>query len=52
MTTVGLTPAADRPVRQQVGAGLDFLWLELTNRCNLRCVHCYTASARRPVTGT
>ncbi len=24
--------------------GLDFLWLELTNRCNLRCVHCYTDS--------
>ena len=23
---------------------LDFLWLELTNRCNLRCVHCYTES--------
>ena len=24
--------------------GLDFLWLELTNRCNLNCVHCYTES--------
>jgi MoaA/NifB/PqqE/SkfB family radical SAM enzyme len=24
---------------------LDFLWLELTNRCNLRCVHCYTESS-------
>jgi MoaA/NifB/PqqE/SkfB family radical SAM enzyme len=23
---------------------LDFLWLELTNRCNLTCVHCYTES--------
>ena len=23
---------------------LDFLWLELTNRCNLQCVHCYTQS--------
>ena len=23
---------------------LTFLWLELTNRCNLRCVHCYTES--------
>jgi sulfatase maturation enzyme AslB (radical SAM superfamily) len=20
---------------------LDFLWLELTNRCNLECIHCY-----------
>jgi MoaA/NifB/PqqE/SkfB family radical SAM enzyme len=24
---------------------LDFLWLELTNRCNLQCVHCYTESS-------
>ena len=24
--------------------GLNFLWLELTNRCNLQCVHCYTES--------
>jgi sulfatase maturation enzyme AslB (radical SAM superfamily) len=23
---------------------VDFLWLELTNRCNLRCVHCYAES--------
>lgn len=23
---------------------LDFLWLELTNRCNLRCTHCYADS--------
>jgi MoaA/NifB/PqqE/SkfB family radical SAM enzyme len=28
---------------------LDFLWLELTNRCNLKCVHCYTESS--PFTG-
>lgn len=20
---------------------LEFLWLEVTNRCNLECVHCY-----------
>jgi MoaA/NifB/PqqE/SkfB family radical SAM enzyme len=29
--------------------GLSFLWLELTNRCNLQCVHCYTES--NPWTG-
>jgi len=23
---------------------LDFVWLELTNRCNLQCVHCYAES--------
>jgi sulfatase maturation enzyme AslB (radical SAM superfamily) len=23
---------------------LDFLWLEVTAKCNLRCVHCYTES--------
>ena len=45
--------AGRRPGRGcSVGAGLDFLWLELTNRCNLRCVHCYTESAHRPATGT
>lgn len=36
----GLERAA--PIREQ--RNLDFLWLELTNRCNLRCVHCYTDS--------
>jgi MoaA/NifB/PqqE/SkfB family radical SAM enzyme len=28
---------------------LDFLWLELTNRCNLQCVHCYAES--HPLSG-
>src|SRR5580692_1831179 len=23
---------------------LEFAWLELTNRCNLRCIHCYAQS--------
>lgn len=25
-------------------AGLEFLWLEVTNRCNLQCRHCYAES--------
>ena len=25
--------------------GLDFLWLEITRRCNLACVHCYASSS-------
>lgn len=24
--------------------GLNFIWLELTNRCNLNCIHCYNNS--------
>jgi MoaA/NifB/PqqE/SkfB family radical SAM enzyme len=28
---------------------IDFLWVELTNQCNLRCVHCYAESD--PTTG-
>ncbi|MFE1880337.1 radical SAM protein [Streptomyces diastatochromogenes] len=32
------------PVREEESVWLDFLWLELTNRCNLQCVHCYTDS--------
>ena len=30
--------------RLPLSTTLDFLWLELTNRCNLQCVHCYTES--------
>jgi len=41
----GNRPVAFRPTAQK----LEFLWLELTNRCNLRCVHCYTESS--PWTG-
>jgi sulfatase maturation enzyme AslB (radical SAM superfamily) len=26
-------------------APIDFAWLELTNRCNLQCSHCYTESS-------
>ncbi|MCR4306688.1 MAG: radical SAM protein [Candidatus Yonathbacteria bacterium] len=26
---------------------IDFLWLELTNQCNLQCVHCYAESSPR-----
>jgi MoaA/NifB/PqqE/SkfB family radical SAM enzyme len=28
--------------------GLRFLWLELTNQCNLTCVHCYAESGPAP----
>ena len=28
---------------------LRFLWLELTNRCNLTCAHCYAKSGPRPL---
>ena len=28
--------------------GLRFLWLELTNRCNLTCAHCNAESGPRP----
>jgi MoaA/NifB/PqqE/SkfB family radical SAM enzyme len=29
---------------------LDFLWMELTSQCNLRCVHCYAESEPVPQT--
>ena len=33
--------------------GLDFPWLEITRKCDLRCVHCYTeASAELPLRGS
>jgi MoaA/NifB/PqqE/SkfB family radical SAM enzyme len=49
MTTVDVSSVADRAAHGSVGVSLDFLWLELTNRCNLKCVHCYTDST--PQTG-
>ena len=33
--------------------GLNFLWLEITKRCNLNCVHCYADSnPQQALTGT
>lgn len=29
---------------------LDFAWIEITNRCNLRCIHCYNEHASMPKT--
>ena len=31
-----------------VAADLRFLWLEITAKCNLSCVHCYAESGRGP----
>src|SRR5208283_2388709 len=36
--------ASDANSRTSLLRGLDFLWLELTSRCNLQCVHCYAES--------
>lgn len=34
-------------------SGLEFLWLEVTRKCNLRCVHCYAdATPFQPAAGT
>ncbi len=35
--------AASQPV--STPSPLEFLWLELTNRCNLQCTHCYSSSS-------
>ena len=39
----GIMPDLDRHSTSAF-TGLSFLWLELTNRCNLQCVHCYAES--------
>jgi MoaA/NifB/PqqE/SkfB family radical SAM enzyme len=41
-------PTARSPV-EFTKTSLDFVWLELTNRCNLECIHCYAESG--PTTG-
>ncbi|EPA97882.1 hypothetical protein PG5_16110 [Pseudomonas sp. G5(2012)] len=35
--------ATSQPVSSS--SPLEFLWLELTNRCNLQCTHCYSSSS-------
>jgi MoaA/NifB/PqqE/SkfB family radical SAM enzyme len=39
------TSASERTSSELVSSPLNFLWLELTGRCNLRCTHCYAESA-------
>ncbi|MGH2436430.1 MAG: radical SAM protein [bacterium] len=39
-----LLPLKKLRVRGGCLDGLSFLWLEITRRCNLRCVHCYASS--------
>jgi len=39
-----LHPLKRLRVRAGCLKGLDFLWLEITRRCNLRCAHCYAGS--------
>lgn len=36
--------AADQNKEKAI-EGLDFLWMEVTPKCNLRCVHCYADSS-------
>jgi len=38
------TTEAGLSERDSALRGLDFLWLELTGKCNLECVHCYADS--------
>ncbi len=41
-----LEPAVDpQPLREEQGlSNFDFLWIEVTSRCNLKCLHCYAGS--------
>ena len=39
------TSIAELPQTKGAKPDLEFLWLELTNRCNLQCTHCYSESS-------
>lgn len=41
---LGPSLLADEQIKRYM-TGLDFLWLEVTPKCNLRCVHCYADSS-------
>ena len=43
MNDLSMTTVADASFPTGTSS-LDFLWLELTNRCNLECIHCYADS--------
>lgn len=46
MTLLSELPAAAGQILASRGASaLDFLWIELTNACNLTCSHCYAGSS-------
>lgn len=50
--TLGETGYLPEPADRAPSEGLDFLWLELTEKCNLQCVHCYAESGpERPIHG-
>lgn len=38
------TPTVAGNAKGEFTPALDFVWLELTNRCNLQCIHCYAES--------
>lgn len=40
-----LTKAETAPAREIPHGCLDFLWLEITQKCNLTCTHCYVSSS-------
>lgn len=35
----------DPQMQSSSSTKLDFIWIELTNRCNLKCKHCYSSSS-------
>lgn len=58
LTKLGLVSVVNSPVCDYVSIEeaysykreLDFAWIEITNRCNLRCIHCYNEHATLPKT--
>lgn len=50
LAEVSINPIALEMVNEVPQLGLEFMWLELTQRCNERCLHCYASAGDVPQT--
>ena len=45
---MNITAAPKRGLNTQLSGNLEFMWLEITSQCNMKCIHCYAESGPDP----